>query len=177
MSISIHSENIRLIAGNKALLSAALENNSSLGKILGVTVPEKWSDFGEVVVKYAYEQIKTDPTQNGWWMWFPVLKESNLLIGSCGYKGKPVEGIVEIGYEVIPAQRERGYATEIAQTLIHNAFKHKYVHTVQAHTLAEENASTKILKKCGLKWLEELEDPEDGTIWKWAITRDHFFTE
>ncbi|KAA3620920.1 MAG: N-acetyltransferase [Bacteroidetes bacterium] len=172
MKNNIQSENIRLIAGHKDLLIAALNGNSELAQSLGVVVPDQWSEFGEVVLKYALEEINKEPSQNGWWMWFPVLKECNLLIGSCGYKGKPVEGIVEIGYEVIPSQRRRGYATEIASALIHNAFNHKNVHTVQAHTLAEENASTKVLKKCGLNWTEELEDEEDGTIWKWAISRD-----
>ncbi len=148
MNTFIQSKKIKLIAGSQAILNAALKGNSELAKLLGIVVPDQWSEFGEVILEYALEQIKGDPSENGWWMWFPVLKRNNLLIGSCGYKGKPNQGMVEIGYEVISSQREKGFATEIAGALIQNAFQFNTVDRVIAHTLNEENASSKVLKKC-----------------------------
>ncbi len=38
------------------------------------------------------------------------------------------------------------------------------VHTVVAHTLAAENASTRVLLRCGFARVAELDDPEDGPI-------------
>jgi len=35
----------------------------------------------------------------------------------------------------------------------------------------EENASTRILRRLGLQLLGPVEDPEDGTVWRWVLPR------
>lgn len=170
----IESQNIKLIAGTEEVLSACLKGNDELESLLGILVPMQWSEFGEVILEYSLEQIQKDPGQIYWWTWLPVHKKDNLLIGSCGYKGEPTNGMVEIGYEVIESYRNKGFATEIAQVLVKNAFEDEQVNIVQAHTLADKNASSKVLSKCGFQWIEELEDDEDGMIWKWELKRSDF---
>ena len=64
--------------------------------------------------------------------------------------------------------RSQGYATEIAGKLIEQAFEHQQVQMVEAHTLAEENASVKVLRKSGFEFIEELPNEEVGKIWKMA---------
>ena len=44
-----------------------------------------------------------------------------------------------------------------------------YEHAVRAQTLPEENASTRILKKCGYKPRGAVNHPEDGLIWLWEL--------
>jgi RimJ/RimL family protein N-acetyltransferase len=39
--------------------------------------------------------------------------------------------------------------------------------TIRAHTMPEQNASTRVLEKCGFRWLGEVVDPEDGAVWRW----------
>ena len=78
------------------------------------------------------------------------------MIGGGGYKGKPTaEGMVELGYEITSNYRNNGYATEMARGLIAHAFTNNMVKSIIAHTLAEENASTKVLQKCGFKKVQE----------------------
>jgi [ribosomal protein S5]-alanine N-acetyltransferase len=43
------------------------------------------------------------------------------------------------------------------------------VKVVCAHTLAEENASTWVLARCGFRRVAELVDPEEGPLWRWEI--------
>jgi RimJ/RimL family protein N-acetyltransferase len=108
-------------------------------------------------------------------MYFVIHRDDDRLIGNCGFKGAPnAEGMVEIGYAIAPAYEGRGYATEVAQGLTDRAFASPYVKMVDAHTLAEENASTSVLRKIGMKWVEEIIDPEDGKIWHWRITREEY---
>lgn len=38
---------------------------------------------------------------------------------------------------------------------------------VRAHALPEPNASTRVLTKCGFRFLGEVIDPEDGLVWRW----------
>ncbi|WP_461052486.1 GNAT family N-acetyltransferase [Spirosoma arcticum] len=67
--------------------------------------------------------------------------------------------------------RNQGLATEAANGLINRAFEHPDVNIVQAHTLAEENASVGVLKKCGMAFVQAIEDPDDGAIWQWQLPR------
>jgi ribosomal-protein-alanine N-acetyltransferase len=56
--------------------------------------------------------------------------------------------------------------------LIENAFSFPGITQVMAHTLAEENASVKILRKCGLQFVSQIDDPEDGLIWQWRLNKE-----
>jgi len=164
---------IHLINCDSQILNQILEGNATLAKGLNINVPTNWSEYGTPIFKYSLEKIVLNPESKIWWTYLPVEIKTNTLIGSCGYKGPPNElGMVEIGYEVAEEKRNRGFATEIAQLLIQQAFLDDSVRTIQAHTLAEENASTKVLRKCNFKFIQEVDDEEDGKVWKWELFRD-----
>ena len=89
-------------------------------------------------------------------------------IGSCGFKDGPdADGMVEIAYGVAAEHENQGFATEAAQALVECAFSSGRVRVVRAHTFAEENASTRVLKKCGFQLLGQVVDAEDGLVWRW----------
>jgi RimJ/RimL family protein N-acetyltransferase len=137
-----------------------------------VTVPDNWTEFGVGALQYSLDKLSLSEREQGWWTYFPIHKTDNTLIGSGGYKGKPTEqGIVEIGYEISPDYRNKGLATEMTRALIDNAFSLKQVTAIMAHTLGQVNASTRILTKCGFEKTEEINDPDDGMIWKWELKR------
>src|SRR5262245_40539137 len=79
-------------------------------------------------------------------------RATGAAIGNCGFKGPPTsDGRVEIAYGVDEAYRGRGYATEAALGLAGYAFTAGGVEVVQAHTLPEESASTRVLRKSGFR--------------------------
>jgi RimJ/RimL family protein N-acetyltransferase len=41
-----------------------------------------------------------------------------------------------------------------------------------AHTLAETNASNAVLRKVGMSFVAEVDDPEVGKVWRWQISKD-----
>jgi [ribosomal protein S5]-alanine N-acetyltransferase len=101
-----------------------------------------------------------------------VHRETGIAIGKCGFKGPPAaDGVVEIAYGVDPDQQGKGYATEAAEALVIYAFGDSRVRTVRAHTLPEGNASTRVLTKCGFRYIGEVIDPEDGLVWRWEKQR------
>lgn len=101
-----------------------------------------------------------------------VRRVDEAVVGSCGFKGPPTpEGVVEIAYGVAPEYQGRGYATEAAEALVAYAFSISEVRAVWAHTLPEENASTRVLAKCGFRRIGEVVDPEDGPVWRWEKRR------
>lgn len=171
MDIRIETPNLLLIAATKDMMQSALEANEQLANNLNVQVPDSWTEMGTGPLIYTLEKLSAGEDEYGWWTYFPIHKKDNSLIGSGGYKGKPKDGTVEIGYEIAPAYRNKGLATEYAQALIDRAFSFPEIHTVLAHTLAADNASTSVLTKCGFTKTEEINDPEDGLIWKWELKR------
>jgi len=95
-----------------------------------------------------------------------------MLIGSGGFKSGPDDfGVVEIGYEIATEHMHQGYATEAARGMIEYAFAHDDVNAVSAHTLAHTNASNRVLQKAGMKFVSEVDDPEDGRTWRWEVGR------
>jgi len=168
----IETKNLRLIGCNSEILKAGIDGNENLETLLAVHVPDNWSEFGKTYLEYSLQKLTENTEESGWLTFFPIHKQDNKLIGSGGYKGKPTEiGTVEIGYEIAPGYRNKGLATEMTEALISNAFKDNRVKTVIAHTLAQENASTKILINFGFEKIEEINDPDDGLIWKWELKR------
>jgi RimJ/RimL family protein N-acetyltransferase len=91
------------------------------------------------------------------------------LVGSGGYVGPPDDGVVELGYEIAPEFRRKGYATAAVGAMVAKAKSSGAVHTVIAHTLAAENPSTAVLRKAGFRFLGAFPDEEQGSVWRWEL--------
>jgi RimJ/RimL family protein N-acetyltransferase len=167
----IKTERLNLIACEIEHFDAFDRDENELAEMLDVELTEGWLVFPEVI-SHSRDFLKNNPDAANWWMYFFIHAVDQKLVGNGGFKGKPDDaGTVEIGYAVAPAYRRKGLATEAAQGLIDFAFSHPQIQTVQAHTLAEENESVKVLRKVGMNFVKELNDPEDGDIWQWQLKR------
>jgi RimJ/RimL family protein N-acetyltransferase len=170
----IQTKNLQLITCELSYLEAILRNKKELESILNISVPDSWPEFPESI-SYTYELLKSDPSLLDWWMYLFIHAKDKVLIGSGGFKGRPDRsGMVEIGYQIVPVYRNRGFATEASRGFIDYAFSHPQVKWVDAHTLAERNASTRVIEKVGMKYMGVVHDPADGTIWHWRLTREDY---
>ena len=170
----IETKRLKLIPFELAHFEAVLNDPQRLAEMLGVAIAEGWAAFPESI-PYSYKYLKSHPDALGWWTYLFIHTNEKTLIGYGGFKGKADEsGMVEIGYSIAPTWRTRGLATEAAQGLIDYAFSHPHVKTVDAHTLAETNPSTSVLKKVGMKFVGAVNDPEDGDIWHWRLSREDY---
>lgn len=92
----------------------------------------------------------------GWYGWYaintdPVIGERS-LVGSGGYFGPPdCNGVVEIGYSVLPKWQRRGYATEIVNALVFHASSFENTKSIIAHTSPENEASKRVLISSGFR--------------------------
>ena len=93
------------------------------------------------------------------------------LLGSGGFAAPPVDRTVEIGYEVAPEFRGRGFGAAAARSLVAHAVAGGEVDHVVAHTLPGPNASTGVLVALGFVHVADQEDPEVGVVWEWRWTR------
>lgn len=170
--LTIETKNLKLIPCDTEILKSAIQGNKFIAEKLNVKVQDNWTEFGVGALHYSLDKLLESEEEKYWWTYFPIHKQDNKLIGSGGYKGKPAtDGTVELGYEIAPAYRNRGLATEMTRGLIENAFKDDKVKSIIAHTLGQENASTKVLQKCGFEKVQEINDPDDGLIWRWELKK------
>ncbi len=80
-----------------------------------------------------------------------------LAIGGIGFKGPPVDGIVEIGYGLAPSARGHGYAAEAVAGLLTTAVDHG-LRKVVAETTLDNLASQRTLIRAGFRLVGA--DPE-----------------
>jgi RimJ/RimL family protein N-acetyltransferase len=171
----IETGNLQLIPCELAHLEAFMRDKGELEEMLGVTISDNWPEFPETIPR-VHEFLKADASSPEWGYHLIVHAKDRALIGEGGYKGKPdKEGMVEIGYAIIPEYRRRGLATEAARGLTHYAFSHPEVNTVQAHTLQDGTASINVLKNLGMKFMGTvIDDPDDGEVFQWRVERENY---
>lgn len=73
-----------------------------------------------------------------------------ITIGGIGFKGKPNNGSVEIGYGLAPSARGRRYAAEAAHALVALARQHG-LSRIFAHTGEDNFTSQRTLERVGFK--------------------------
>jgi [ribosomal protein S5]-alanine N-acetyltransferase len=167
------TNNLRLIQVERAHVEALSRDKRDLAAILRATVPEGWPYFPEAFSLPANGSRRSERPPSDWHGYFFIHPEARALVGNGGFTGEPDDsGAVEIGYEIAPEYRNRGFATEAVQAMIDYAFAHEEVRAVVAHTLAEVNASNSVLRKVGMSFVAEADTPEVGKTWRWQISRD-----
>jgi [ribosomal protein S5]-alanine N-acetyltransferase len=175
MDLMLSTDQLQIINCDLQMVKALLRGNATLSLFLGVEVPRDWTESGSPSFQCISARLREFPNDAKWWAWLAVLREENRLVGSCGYKGAPnADGEVEIGYEIAASHRRMGLGTEVALALRDFAFGHREVTKVKAHTLAGQNASTRILERCGMTRVAEVMDDADGSLWRWEIDRETY---
>lgn len=117
------------------------------------------------VLTQTVDLLARDPRPSPWGCWLAL--EAGIPVGLCAFKAAPdPAGVVEIAYMTFPACERRGHATAMAAALVRIAFEAGSP-LVIAHTLPQENASTRALLRNGFVFAGEAIDPEDGLVWRW----------
>jgi RimJ/RimL family protein N-acetyltransferase len=110
-----------------------------------------------------YKKVGFNPP----WICYYVQLEG-ALVAAAAFKGKPVNGKVEIAYGTFPPYQQQGIGARIAHALVQLSLKTDQSVTITARTLAEENYSTRILRKNNFQLLGTVTDEEDGEVWEWV---------
>jgi len=91
------------------------------------------------------------------------------LVGSAGFKGKPVNGSVEIAYGTFEQFQKQGVGTKICRLLVELSLKTDPSVRITARTLPEKNFSTRVLEKNNFVFNGPVTDPDDGEVWEWVF--------
>ena len=159
---------IRLVPIDAALRDALASPGADLAATHGVSVGDRPDLVREVVAQTLalHARVPRAPEWGGFLVADPVRA---IVVGTCGYAhGPEADGTVEIAYFTFPSFERQGWATAMAAELLARGRASPDVRAVVAHTLPEENGSTRILRRLGLRCVGPVEHPADGTIWRWT---------
>ncbi|MEO8589923.1 MAG: GNAT family N-acetyltransferase [Flavobacteriales bacterium] len=96
--------------------------------------------------------------------------ETDAIVGTCAFKGKPRNNVVEIAYGTHTSCEGKGIATRMAAELVQIARSNDPTVRIIAQTLPEHNASTRVLTKNGFTHVRDAVDDEVGNVWEWELT-------
>jgi RimJ/RimL family protein N-acetyltransferase len=165
-----------LVPSTVELIRAELLAAHGLGRLLGARVPDDWPPdlYDEAAIRWWLEQLQSDVESAGWCSYYFVLDEGEspaVLIGAGGYKGRPRDGAVEIGYSIVAGHRRRGLASEAVAGLVENAFECPQVTRVIAQTLPDLHPSIGVLERNRFRLAGEGSEP--GVI-RYELTRAEY---
>jgi len=173
---TIETKDLDLVPYSPADLLALIEGAAEFRSSFGFPAADGLREFllGPEVSSGYIDMLRYSPEPDIWRHGFALVdRQEKLVVGNAAFVGPPNDaGEVEIAYGVVPSFEGCGYATQAASALTEFAFTDDRVQTVIAHTLPEQNASTRVLEKNGFGFTGAIEHPEDGLIWRWERTGD-----
>ncbi len=123
------------------------------------------TDEARAILTQTFDLLTRDPRPDPWGCY--LAEADGETVGTCTFKSAPGEGgEVELAYMAFPAFERRGHATAMAAELARIALE-AGTPLVIAHTLPEENASSRALRRNGFHHVGETVDPEDDLVWRW----------
>jgi len=88
----------------------------------------------------------------GYGRWAVVDKQTDKVIGFCGFKYLPHVDMPDIGYRFLPEYWGRGLASETAIACVEYGKTQLHIRRYFADVMPENIASVKVIKKLGLKF-------------------------
>ncbi|MFL6027517.1 MAG: GNAT family N-acetyltransferase [Friedmanniella sp.] len=113
--------------------------------------------------RFRSRQVRTDPAAADWItgaVWDADLRQ---VVGKAGFHGPPdADGLVEVGYAVVPELRRRGYGRATLEVLLRRAGREPAVRRVRASVRPDNVASLNLIGGYGFVRVGEQWDDEDG---------------
>lgn len=116
----------------------------------------------------TYKEFYAKVGYNCPWIGYFIMKDDQ-VVGSCGFKGEPKFGKVEIVYWTFKEFEGQGVASFACKELVSIAVKSSSRITILARTKTVKNAATRILEKNGFHYRGIATGRITGSTWQWAL--------
>jgi [ribosomal protein S5]-alanine N-acetyltransferase len=108
-------------------------------------------------------QIAEDPASEPWVARAAISEETGYAVGYAGFHGPPdADGMVEVGYTVVPESRRQGYARAMLASLLDRAAKEPAARVFRLTISPDNEASLATMRGFGFTHVGEQIDDEDG---------------
>ena len=165
MNIEVRSNRLDLVPMTLELMETLLlGDRESAQRMVGYRIPADWPHGFESVLRFRIAIARTQPETLPLLLRAMVLRaDPEVVVGRIGFHGPPDDaGMLEIGYEVFPSYRRRGYAREAVQAMLRWARHDPAVRRFRASVSPDNLPSRRLVT--GLGFIEEGTqwDEEDG---------------
>jgi [ribosomal protein S5]-alanine N-acetyltransferase len=147
-------------------------------EIDGLRMPIGEAIVPDFLIEFLIDRLNKEPENSFWWSpWFVVVEslvngvQHQLAVGMIGFKNAPGnDGIVEIGYGIVPSQQNLGFATQAVDLIVREGFSKSEATRIEACTMPYPTASGRVLEKNKFVRDGSRIDPDDGEVWVWRRT-------
>ena len=162
-NISIETKRLYLVPMNYDFILKVMENDISAYDLLGAVKTELWPESADIkdILHIIRDNLKSKPYPDGFDAWLFISKENRTVVGDGGFKGIPDgNGVIDIGYAIIEAQRQKGFAFEAVSALLKWGLSQDGVTAITADCLNNNIPSINLLIKIGMSEIEK----KDGLL-------------
>lgn len=159
------SSRLDILPATIDLYRLELDYPEGLALALDAELPAEWppEQVTREVIEEFITRMTAEPGRMSGFYW--VLRSDGstprVLIGSGGFLLHD-EGVMELGYSVLPEWQGKGYTTEAVGILVDWAFTCAHARIIVAYTYPELPASVRVLEKNGFRFTGE--GPAEGLI-------------
>jgi len=107
----------------------------------------------ESMLTKVFEEAAENPFAEPYDLWPVEEKTTGEVIGDCGLLSKEIEGVneIELVYVIARSRWGRGYASEIAEALVHHAFEAHGLRRLVSLIEPENAGSERVARKVGMR--------------------------
>jgi [ribosomal protein S5]-alanine N-acetyltransferase len=161
----LSSDRLLLVPMTLELMEALQrDDRESAQQMVGYRIPADWPQGMESVLRFRIAIAQQRPESLPLLLRAMVLRaEPDLVVGRIGFHGPTDEaGMLEIGYEVFPEYRRRGYALEAVLAMFRWAQCDPAVRRFRATVSPDNLASRNLVAQIGFIEVGTQWDDEDG---------------
>ncbi|WP_308432955.1 GNAT family N-acetyltransferase [Streptomyces chryseus] len=169
------AKRVRFVELNAKALRALADGDLAGGSAeAGVALDEHFvCDRARWIFGYRADQVAGDPSAAPWVTRVAVSDPDGFIVGDAGFHGPPDEdGLVEVGYTVVPEYRRQGYARAMLAALLTRAAAEPGVRTVRATVGSDNNASLSTIAGFGFTRVGERGNERDGIALVFEVSAD-----
>ena len=161
----IDTERLQIITFTVEMMEAFLKGNNEIEIITPYRVAAEYPlEVYKQFFEYKIDRFQKFPFENEW-EGIIIHKEDNMIMGDMGFKGGPnEEGIIDIGYSIVPSYQGKGYATEMGKAMVDWGLSQPNVKKVVATCNPDNIASIRVLEKIGFIVTNKTEDNIFGNL-------------
>src|SRR5262249_31962021 len=149
------TDRLRLVAVTLDMVEAVMRHDRASAEALleGARFPDGWpnEDLLARAFPFSLDAIRADPEARLWGDSIVLTREGPpRVLGSVVFKGRPTDGIAEVGYGIEESSRGQGLASEATLACVEWALTHPDITAVQATTFPWHLASLGVIRKIGM---------------------------
>ncbi|WP_194775685.1 GNAT family N-acetyltransferase [Pararhodonellum marinum] len=128
-----------------------------------------WNEPECIEVLKAFEKFYQKVGFEKPWIGYFVTDQDNNILGCCGYKGRPKNGMIELSYGTFKKYEGKGIGIQICRLMVELSLKTDPAIRITARTMPDNLGSIGILKRNGFEFLGTVENEEDGEVLEWEF--------